>query len=450
MASPANIFNNVATYQKSGLAYFQNYVGALKMANTKFKDFQNITGNLGDTITFDIDPDSAGSVGLIASFMQSAQKKHSLTCDWAFNVGRGFTNQELTLNLDATDYLDRFGKADVAELGSFIEANILRNFDSSVPVMIQDPNNKSATIPNGQLHTESGPSRFYGDGVTPINTYQQIAQMVTNFKNVGVLPNVKVVLPDTIIPAIIGNGLNQFVPSRNDETAQSWELGNFNGVEYIKSNLLPIHISGAIGNQVAGSAQQQLTVVSTNDPTGNNVTQITFSSTLTTLSNAVLSGDLAQCLDTVGFQPVRFLTKRGHVVSASPLQIRAINNADTNGSGLITINLDANQALVWAPGPAQNLSTPIVPGMKFQMTPSHKVGGIVGGNALFVAMPQLPDESPFPTAYKADSDTGIAIRMYQGSLFGQNLRGMVTDAIWGSTLVPIYSMRILFPLAQAA
>lgn len=449
MASPNNLFNNVSTYQASGLAYFQNYVGALKIANTKFKDFQNYTGNLGASIDFDIDPDSAGSVGLIASIQASTQKKQTLTCDWAYNVGRGFTNQELTFNLDADGYLERYGKADVAELASFIEANILKNADSSVPVMIQDPNNKSATIPNGQLHTESGPSRFYGDGTTPINSYQQLAQMVTNFQNVGALPNLAVILPDTITPAIIGNGLNQFAPKRNDELAQSWELGNFNNVEYIKSNLLPIHVSGGIGNQTANSAAQQLTVVSTNDSTGNNVTQITFSSPLTSLNNAVLSGDLGQFLDVSGYQPLRFLTKRGHIATASPVQIRAINNADTNGSGLITINLDPNQALVWAPGPTQNINTPIVAGMKLQMTPSHKCGLLVGGRALFVAMPQLPDEDPFPTAYKSDPDTGVSIRMYKGSLFGQNLRGMITDAIWGSTLVPIYSMRVLFPLSQA-
>jgi hypothetical protein len=71
---------------------------------------------------------------------------------------------------------------------------------------------------------------------------------------------------------------------------------------------------------------------------------------------------------------------------------------------------------------------------------------IVGGSALYLAMPRLPEEVPFPTAAEYDKETGVSMRMYFGSLFGQNQRGMVHDAIWASTLVPEYCMRILFPL----
>ena len=93
------------------------------------------------------------------------------------------------------------------------------------------------------------------------------------FKNYGaVAEGMKIYLPDTVVPAVVGNGLNQFVPNRNDETAMSWEIGDFGTprVEYYQSNLMPIHVSGDTG--VNG---QTLTVISTNDPTGQNVTQIT-------------------------------------------------------------------------------------------------------------------------------------------------------------------------------
>jgi hypothetical protein len=61
-------------------------------------------------------------------------------------------------------------------------------------------------------------------------------------------------------------------------------------------------------------------------------------------------------------------------------------------------------------------------------------------------MPRLPEEIPFPTANKSDPESGVSLRMYYGSLFGQNQRGFVNDVIWGKTLVPEYAMRLLFPL----
>jgi hypothetical protein len=84
--------------------------------------------------------------------------------------------------------------------------------------------------------------------------------------------------------------------------------------------------------------------------------------------------------------------------------------------------------------------------MQIKALPNHRAGLIVGGNALYIGMPRLPEEVPFPTANKSDSDTGVSIRMYYGSLFGQNQRGFVHDVIWGSTLVDEYAMRVVFPV----
>jgi hypothetical protein len=70
----------------------------------------------------------------------------------------------------------------------------------------------------------------------------------------------------------------------------------------------------------------------------------------------------------------------------------------------------------------------------------------MAGKPLFLAVPRLPDEAPFPTARSTDPDTGISLRTYFGSQFGQNSRGMVHDVIWGKTLVPEYAMKIALPL----
>jgi hypothetical protein len=439
---PDNILRAVQTWQPSGLAYFSNLCCFAEQANKKFKDFQKKEGNLGDTVTFDVPPDSIASNGLVATFQASTQKLESLTCDQAANVSRMFTNQQDVFNLEADDYMQKFGMADIEELANTIEGNLALNATSAVPVMTVDANGQS--VPTGALHYESGPYRFYGDGVTAINSYQQLQQAVTNFKNPGAPQGIKFILPDTVVPSIVGSGLNQFTPERNNETAQSWEIGDFGTprVKYLQSNLLPVHVAGTVGNSAAPA--NQLTVVSTNDPTGANVTQITFSSSITTDSQAILAGDLFQFMDGIsGQQNVRLLTYRGHVVSSQPVQCRAAVNAALSG-GQVTITLST--PLIWQPGPAQNINTPILAGMKVQVMPSHKSGLIIGGDAFFLAMPQLPEEVPYPTMSKNDSDTGITLRMYYGSIFGKNQRGMIYDNVWGSHLVQKYSMRVLFPV----
>lgn len=83
--------------------------------------------------------------------------------------------------------------------------------------------------------------------------------------------------------------------------------------------------------------------------------------------------------------------------------------------------------------------------MQVSVLPNHRAGLIYSGDALYVGMPRLPEEVPFPTANQVDEDTGVSMRQYFGSLFGQNERGMIHDVIWGKTLVPEYSMAVIFP-----
>jgi hypothetical protein len=102
--------------------------------------------------------------------------------------------------------------------------------------------------------------------------------------------------------------------------------------------------------------------------------------------------------------------------------------------------------LVSAPITGQNLNLGLVAGQQVSAMPSHRAGIIWSGDALFLAMPQLPEEVPFPTANAVDRASGASIRSYYGSLFGQNQRGYVHDALWGSKLIPEYSLRLCFPV----
>jgi hypothetical protein len=222
----------------------------------------------------------------------------------------------------------------------------------------------------------------------------------------------------------------------------SWEVGEFGTppVMYYQSNLLPVQIAGTVGNSA-----QLLTVVSTNDPTGNAITQITFSGATVNDVNAIKSGDLLQFQDNVSNQPnLRYLTFVGHTISAQAVQVRALANAAADGSGNVIVNI--TPTLQSTPGGTQNINANIVAGMQAKALPSHKCSLVIGGDAFYIAMPRLPDQYPFPTAAEYDPDTGVSLRMTYGSLFGQNQMGMIHDATWGSVLVPEYSMRIAFPM----
>lgn len=442
MALPTNILQQVQTYQRSNLALLENLNCFMNISNTRFKDFEKITANLGSVVTFDLPPRFTTAQGLVASFQPAVQRVLPLTCDQATNTSYAFTAQERIFNVDkdTESYMEVFGRSSVAEMGANIEVNLALNANSHVPV---NTIVNGQTVPTGALHTESGPFRFFGDGSSPINSYQQLAQMIANFKNFGsVQQGIKVILPDVNIPAIVGTGLNQFAPNRNNDISMSWEVGEFGTppVMYYQSNLLPQHTAGNVGNN-----NTLLTVVSTNDPTGAAISQITFSGAGVSDALAIKSGDLIQFQDSVSGQPnMRYLTFIGHTTSAQPVQIRATADAASDGSGNVVISI--TPTLQSTAGGTQNINNNIVAGMQVRVLPNHKCGLVIGGDAFYLAMPRLPDQYPYPTAAEYDPATGVSMRMTYGSLFGQNQMGMIHDATWGSVLVPEYSMRIAFPV----
>jgi hypothetical protein len=433
MAVPNNVVQNVQTYQKAELAFLLNSFCGIKLANKKFQKFNELTANLGDTVNFDLAPRFMGYNGLVITQQPSTQRLQALVCSQATNVSTGYTDQQFIFNV--RDYMDRFGEGAMKELGSIIEADIWKNIVSGV--RINDPQNSSY----GSIQSNSGPYRFYGDGVTAINSFGQLAQGIANFNDFGAARNkLRGVLPETVIPGIVTTGLQQFAMDRNNTLANSWELGKFAGCEWYSSNLLPLHVSGSVG--IAGST---LTLVSTNDPTGANVTQLTFSGAVANDASAVLSGDMAQFQDGVsGRTNLRFLHFIGHSISAQPVQFRVTADAAADGSGNVVLSV--SPPMVWAANAQQNLNTALVAGMQIKLLPSHRAGVIMSGDQFYMAMPQLPDQSPFTTVNTMDKDSGASIRHYFGSQFGQNNRAYVRDSIWGSCMVSENSMRVIFPI----
>lgn len=438
---PVNILQNVQTYQKAELAWLLNSFWAISETNKKFKEFNSLTANLGDTVTFDTTPRYIAYSGLVITEQPSVQRVQSLTCSQAYNIAGAYTDQQFIFN--TRDYMNRWGMSAMKELGSKVEADILLNLISGV--VVNDPQNVNFNSP--QIH--SGPFRFFGDGNTSINSFTQLAQAVANFEDFGAATHKMMgIIPVANVPAIIGTGLNQFVPSRNDEIARNWLLGKFGGmdVEWSSSNLLPIHVAGTIGN--TASPNNVMTVVSTNDPTGVNVTQITFTEpTSGTDANAIKAGDLFQFNDGVSGKPnMRFLTFIGHTPCQQPVQFRATADA-ASVSGTVTVSIETinGVGLVWAQNQNQNLNNAIQAGMTVTPLPTHRAGALISGDQFYLAMPKLPTEDPYPTVTLTDEDSGASIRHYWGSQFGLNNRAYVRDVIWGSTLVSENSMRMIFP-----
>jgi hypothetical protein len=437
--TPTNILQQVATYADAKLAYLQNLNCFVANCNTKFKDFQNMTANLGNTINIELPTRSSVSNGLVARFQGVEQLLQPLVCDQAANAANAFTDQQFVFN--AREYMEKFGMSRIQELSAQIESNVALNATSSVPVMTTD--NSGGSVPTGALHTESGPFRFYGDGTTPINSFGQLAKMEAYFRNYGSANGpLKVFFDDIAVVDVVNSGLNQFALDRNNEIANSWDLGSYKGSNsrYFKSNLLPIHSAGNVGND--GTT---LTVVSTVTDSSGAITGLVLSGAGASDADAIKSGDLLEFNDGVSGQTnVRYLTYVGHKVSQNKVQIRATADAQSNGGGQVTVSI--YPPLVTASGQNQNVSTAIVAGMQVSALPDHRAGLVVGGDAFYLAMPALPQLTPFPSATKTDSDTGVSLRNYYGAQFGQNQSGYVDDCIWASTVVPHYSMRVVFPV----
>lgn len=413
---PTNILQTVITYNESNLAYLLNSFCFISQSNKKFQRFNDdIPKQLGDTVSFDLPPRFTTTNSLVVSFQAAEQRVQNLTVNMQASVAYEFTAQQFIFNV--RDYMDKFGMSAVKEIGTKVESDIA-------------------------VLAETNTFRFFGDGKSPINTYLQLAQALAFFRNFGAAKdNTKGFLSDLTFPGIINSGLNQFTLDRGNREANSWEIGRFSNCDWYQSNLLKTHAAGTEGN--AGSV---LTVVSTVLDANGAVISITFSGTAAASdANSIKAYDKFQFSDGVVAQPnLRFLTFIGHQVSQSPVQFRAIADAASTAGSQVTVNIFP--PLQAPAGNKQNINNAIVAGMQVTVLPNHRCGLIMSGDPLFLAMPKLPEEVPYPTSSMTDEDSGASLRQYYGSLFGQNQRGMVHDIIWGKTLVDEYAMMVALPV----
>ena len=176
----ANILQDVQTYNDSNLALLVNSSAFLNISNSKFDNFENIEKNLGDSVAFDLPPRFTTTGSLVVSFQDAEQRIETLTVDQEESVAYNFTAQEFIFN--TRDYMEKFGRGAMAELSTKVESNI-------------------ATV------CETSPYRFYGDGVTPITSYSQLANALALFRNYGAAKdNTVAVLDDLSFPRVVNSG----------------------------------------------------------------------------------------------------------------------------------------------------------------------------------------------------------------------------------------------------
>lgn len=413
-----NILQQVTTYNDSGLALLENLNCFIATANTKFNNFEDeIPKNLGDVVNFDLQPRMNTVNSLVIATQPAVQRLQPLTVDQQASTSYGFSAQQFIFN--ARDYIQKWGRAAIAQIGAKIESNL-------------------AAL------AETNTYRFYNPGGSSITTSLQLATALEVFRNFGAATEfTKGYLSNLTYPQIVNSNLNQFALDRNNREAMSWEVGEFSGCEWYRSNLLPTHTAGTVGQSAV-----TLTVVSTGLNADGSIASITFSGAAASDPNCVLAYDKFQFVDGVsGYTNVRFLTFIGGIISEVPGQFAAMSTAASNGSGNVTVTLGtAAGALPLYPGVPLGtqfgINTQIVAGMQCTVLPSHRCGLIMAGNPLMAAFPKLPEVIPFPSSVAMDPETGVSIRQYYGSLFGQNQEIMVNDCIWGRTLVPENCMLI--------
>ena len=114
MALPTNFLQQVQTYQTSHLAYLLNYSCFIHSANKRFNNFQDFSGNLGDTVTFTLPTRFVSQPSLVANLQPTVQRVQPLVVGNASSVPYGFSAEQYIFNVQ--QYMEDFGKGAVAEL----------------------------------------------------------------------------------------------------------------------------------------------------------------------------------------------------------------------------------------------------------------------------------------------------------------------------------------------
>lgn len=436
MVVPANNFVDVAAYSMAGMKFLDNYRPAIKYANKKFKDFQRVPGNRGIVTTWELTPKVVFVPGtlVVAAFDSTDQRIHTHTNNEKGYVAHAIDAEEEIYN-DAYDYMKRIGRAAMIGIGDAVEANIVNRF----------------------LETY----RFFELDDNSLLTYRNLAAAISVFDNYGTQrdPDQYMFVPDILMPSFIDNGLNQFATSRNNDIANTWEVGDITGTKVLSAQILPEHVAGAGPNLVAPDT---LTLITVSLDGGT----LTFGGASIDTSGTpgvfyFNKGDVFEFkLDTVN-GPLKYLFfnngSNSNLVSANNVQCVVDADTDSDGAGVVIVTINNNATggrnpLIFDPGVSKenNLSRALVTGApgtgdEIRVIGNHRVGLICNSQALFASLPRLPNEGPYMSSFNdPDPSSGISVRLTYGAKPFEDFKGFVWSVYFGTSIVPENAMRLIF------
>lgn len=430
MVAPVNYLPDTITKQQGCMALLENYgpFCSPEIMNMRFREFNKTAiNNYGNAVSISVPPRyiSQGSL-VVNNWQSSATEFETLICgvedtenpddSTVAAIPLAFDAQEITFQVE--NWMDDFGRSAVAEIATRVQAQVASNILNSY--------------------------RYFGDvsGSMLINSYGQLDKARRKLNNYGsALGRRIMIIPDTAASDILNNGLDQFAIDRGNEDANSWKIAAQADTTYYTSNLLPQQIAG-----VAGQDQISLTLTAIS-PDG---TQLTLTGAGTT-ANAALKNDILK-IDYLNQTNLVYLTYIGHRPSQQRPSVRITADADSVGD-VMTVFVDPPLIVAGTPNlnPAANLNVnPATAlggsGVACQIINSHTAGILWGGDPFYLAMPPLPDQSPYTTANQYDERSGVSIRLTRGAKLGGNTYGYVLDGQWGALLVARYTERLIFPL----
>lgn len=412
----ANNLQTVERYIYEGLGILQNRLCLGSTSNNYFDDFQNFVGNLGETVKIQKPYRMFSQSGLSATTDQDiVERVSTLTVSEQNHVRFTTSNLEQLFNDYALNSrkLNMLRESSIAALSTRVESNLWGE--------VVDKTYRSYTFDSN------------------IN-YTQIARAKAQFETFGAPSgDFKIYLPTEIIPFLIGNGLGQFTPIRNDRDVNSWQLGNFQGVDFYSSNLIKQHIAGIAG------IDQDLLVFNSIDGTG---TQVTFDFTKGDTVGYFKAGDIIEFERTVNAGvSLNAVTFTEYEDTTLPVQVRVVADADLT-TNQVTVTVEP-ALIATSPSQDQSINRALVGAVdKAKAKDSHVAALLVSGNGFYVAFPKLPPLPPYPTVIVQDPDTAVALRMRYGAVdYAEPNVSSTIDLIYGKELIPEYAMRLIIPLS---
>ena len=405
---------DVATYADRATPFLANTNPWLGASNSKYTGISGIPGQLGATALIKTPIQTTVTRSLKYNTQGWNQQYKSITIDSQYSDSIAVSTTQYIFNVE--DFLQDTARPMISNIGTAIGS------DAS------------------QLAV-SNTYRFFGSTSIPFTSQNDLGRAVAAFRNYGAAPmGTKGFLYDNTVADIIAGQSNAFTPSLNDEYVNSWELGKFAQTDWMSTNIMATHIAGTEGN--AGST---LTVVSTTLDADNRVTAITFSGTdSATDADSIKKWDKLYFVPNATYPAPYYKVYNGDVVSGNVVQMRAEADAAASGSQ-VTVNIYPPLSASNGAYPS-NINTTIVPGMTVKVLASHKAGLLYSGDALYVAVPPLPDQDPFQSKVATDPDSGLSLMFSGGWLLGQAQYTFGYSCVAGYTLIDQMAMCLVQPL----